>query len=97
MAHQMTQVYLFGDQTHDVNAKLRSLLLSKNNPTLTSFFERVYFALRTEIGHLPLRERESFPRFSSIFDLLSRQRESALNPALEGALTCAYQLGYFIR
>jgi len=97
MAHQTLQVYLFGDQTYEINTKLCGLLLSNDNPILISFFERVFFALRTEIGQLPLRERESFPLFSSISTLLSRQRENALNPALEGALTCMYQLGYFIR
>ncbi len=93
---QPIQIYLFGDQTYDVNARLRPLL-SDTNPILTSFFERVYYAIRAEIARLPLRSREAFPRFSSIADLLFRQRQGGLNPALEKALSCIYQLGYFIR
>jgi naphtho-gamma-pyrone polyketide synthase len=94
---QEIKVYLFGDQTYDSNAKLTSLLLPTDNPILTSFFERSYHALRSEIGQLSSRERAQFPRFSSIADLLSRQREDGANPAIESALTTIYQLGSFIR
>ena len=96
MVHQI-QLYLFGDQTYDNNAKLRCLLLSNSDPFLIAFFERAFQALRAEIGQLPLREREGFPRFSSFIDLLVRQREAGLNAAFEKALACIYQFGYFIK
>ncbi|KZF26353.1 polyketide synthase [Xylona heveae TC161] len=93
---QHIQIYLFGDQTYDSNSRLGSLLRSHKNPILTAFLERAFHVLRAEIGRLSLREREAFPRFSSIADLLTRQREGNLSPALEKALTCIYQLAYFI-
>jgi hypothetical protein len=95
---QLVSTFLFGDMTYDVIAKLSKLLTVNNNPTLTAFFERSYHALRSEIGTLPRRQRESFPRFSSIADLCTRQTvDGGLSPALLKALTIIYQLGYFIR
>jgi len=91
-----TNVYLFGDQTTSFDTGLRRLLLIKENVILTSFFERVHYALRLEIGELGIFERELFPRFTSIGDLLARYRESENNPALESALTAIHQLGSFI-
>lgn len=90
-------IYLFGDQTENINANLRALLLSNNNCLLTSFFERACHALRAEIGLLPHRDRVTFPRFSTIAELLSIQRSGVANPALDQALTCVYQFGCFIR
>jgi len=91
-----TNVYLFGDQTTSFDTGLRRLLLIKENVILTSFFERVHYALRLEIGELGIFERELFPRFTSIGDLLARYRESENNPALKSALTAIHQLGSFI-
>ncbi|OJJ48520.1 hypothetical protein ASPZODRAFT_150731 [Penicilliopsis zonata CBS 506.65] len=89
-------VYLFGDQTGDFDAGLRRLLEAKNNSLLTSFFQRSFFALRTEVTKLPPSQRAIFPRFTSLVDLLARYRENGPNPALESAFTCIYQLGCFI-
>jgi len=91
-----TNVYLFGDQTNSFDTGLRRLLLIKENVILTSFFERVHYALRLEIGKLGIFERELFPRFTSLGDLLARYRESENNAALESALTAIHQLGSFI-
>ncbi|KAL2010566.1 hypothetical protein VTN00DRAFT_6373 [Thermoascus crustaceus] len=92
-----SRVYLFGDQTGDFDAGLRRLLQAKNNSLLTSFLERCFYALRHEIAQLSPSQRQTFPRFTSVVDLLSRWRESGPNPALESALTCIYQLGCFIK
>jgi len=90
--------YLFGDQTYDVYTQLRELLHSQNDPILTSFFERAYYALRAEIGQLPPKDREELPRLSGIADLLSWGRwNRGRSVALDMALTCMYQLGSFIR
>lgn len=91
------RVYLFGDQTGDFDAGLRRLLHSKNNSLVTAFFQRCYHALRQEITKLPPSQRQIFPRFTSIVDLLARYRESGVNPALESALTCIYELASFIK
>jgi len=92
-----SRVYLFGDQTGDFDAGLRRLLQAKNNSLVTSFFERCFYALRHEIAQLSPTQRQIFPRFTSVVDLLARYRESGPNPALESALTCIYQLGCFIK
>lgn len=95
---QQIHVYVFGDQTYDYNAKLCSLLASKHNPILNSFFEQACYIIRAEIGRLPLAQRASFPKFTNLADLLARQRESVdVNPAFQTALSCVYQLGCFIR
>jgi naphtho-gamma-pyrone polyketide synthase len=94
---QQVQVYLFGDQTYDVNSRLRDLLLVKGNPILTTFFEQAYFVIRAEIGRLPVKESGAFPKFTCLGDILARQREGGLNPAFQTPLTTIYQLGSFIR
>ncbi|KAJ5512187.1 Acyl transferase/acyl hydrolase/lysophospholipase [Penicillium fimorum] len=91
-----SQVYLFGDQTADFDTGLRRLLHAKNDSLVVAFFQKTYYALRKEITSLPPSEREVFPRFTSIVDLLARFKESGPNPALESALTTIYQLGCFI-
>lgn len=92
-----SRVYLFGDQTADFDSGLRRLLHAKNDSLLVAFFQKSYYALRKEITSLPPSERDVFPRFTSIVDLLARYRESGPNPALESALTTIYQLGSFIQ
>jgi len=92
------QIYLFGDQTFDATVKLRDLCRSNAPPILESFLGKAYYQIRTEIGQLSARERESYPRFSSLHDILSWERTHIANyPALQSALTCIYQLGEFIR
>jgi len=91
------QIFLFGDQTHDTNAKLRALLNSKGDPILISFLEQAYDVIRSEVGRLPLQQREVLPRFHNLADILARQREGKLSPAFQTALACTYQLGNFIR
>lgn len=93
----LRRVYLFGDQTGDFDAGLRRLLHVKNNSLVTAFFQKCFYALRQQITRLPPSQRQIFPRFTSIIDLLARYRESGVNPALESALTCIYELGCFIR
>ncbi|CAG8363432.1 unnamed protein product [Penicillium nalgiovense] len=91
-----SHVYLFGDQTAEFDSGLRRLLHAKNDSLLAAFFQKSYYALRKEITSLPPSERQGFPRFTSIVDLLARFKESGPNPALESALTTIYQLGCFI-
>ncbi|KAJ5609421.1 hypothetical protein N7528_009988 [Penicillium herquei] len=91
-----SRVYLFGDQTADFDSGLRRLLQAKNDSLLIAFFQKCYHALRKEISQLPPSERQMFPRFTSIVDLLARYREHGPNAALESALTTIYQLGCFI-
>lgn len=91
-----TQLLLFGDQTSSFDSGLRQLLKIKGNGALTAFLERAHFAIRHEVAQLPLSDRELFPRFTGIMDLLSRCEEKG-NAVLESVLTCIYQLGCFIK
>ncbi|KAH8432989.1 polyketide synthase alb1 [Aspergillus melleus] len=90
-------VYLFGDQTFEVSTKLPPLLHCKTSPLLEAFFEQAYHALRSEIAQLPARDRDTYPRFSSIAELLAwRNRQERLHQPIETTLTCIYQLAQFI-
>ncbi|KAB2579259.1 Non-reducing polyketide synthase pks27 [Lasiodiplodia theobromae] len=96
MAHNI-QVLLFGDVTCDYHAGLRSLVARKDNPVLTSFFERVTFALRAEIGKLPFSDRDGFVKFTTFVELLTRLNNAKIrHHALEKALTCVHQFASFI-
>ena len=90
-------IYLIGDQTYDINKGLRDLLHTENDPLLTSFFEKSFYALREEIKKLPYEQRAQFQRFSSLTDLLTVRRAGRLHPAFDQALASSYQLGTFIR
>lgn len=92
-----SRVYLFGDQTANFDSGLRRLLQAKNDSLVSSFFQKCYYALRKEISQLPPSQRQMFPRFTSVVDLLARYRESGPSTALESALTTIYQLGCFIQ
>lgn len=92
-----SEIFIFGDQTNSFDTDLRELLHVNDNIVLRSFFERVTWALRVEIAGLPALKQKTFPRFTTLHDLLPRRRESGSNPALELALLCIAQLACFIR
>lgn len=93
-----SQIILFGDLTCDAITGLQTLVTIKDNPLLTSFFERVVFSLRAEIGSLPYAQRGDFVQFINFPELLARvQRLPCLHPALEKTLVCVYQFGCFIK
>ena len=91
------KLYLFGDQTFDVQPHLKGLLCHRDNPVLEDFLLKAYDALRKELYMLPAEIREDLPRFTSIDDLLLWKNDGKRCIALDMALTCLYQLGTFIR
>lgn len=100
MAALRTQVLFFGDLSSSFDVGLGDLVGRKDNPLLTTFFERATFALREEIGTLSFVQREetSLVRFTSFIELLARLRKSpSPHPALEKALTSVHQFARFIR
>lgn len=98
MSAAQHQIVLFGDLTCDYVSGLQSMVAVKENPLLTSFFERVTFGLRQEIGELPASERSRFARFITFNELVARVHKApAVHPALEKALVCVYQLACFIK
>ncbi|PTB62127.1 ketoacyl-synt-domain-containing protein [Trichoderma citrinoviride] len=93
------RVLVFGDQSSCSLSKLQPLLLKKDNPYLTSFIDQVNHTLRHEVARLPTAERQSFPAFSSIQNLVSRVLKADKkneNAALESTLATVYQLCCFI-
>ena len=94
---QQVRLYVVGDETYDFAHKLRALIHSTHDPTLVAFFEQAFYAIRSEIGQLPLEQRTTFPQFSSLVDLVTRHIEGKLSPAFQTALTCIHQIGSFIR
>lgn len=96
---QQETLYLFGDQTFDVEPHLHKLLDAKNsNVVLKDFLDKAYEALRMQIFRLPKQVREGLPRFTSIEDvLLWKEPEGSSHCVpLDMAVTSVYQLGSFI-
>lgn len=91
------KLYLFGDQTCDVQSHLKDLIHHRDNPVLEDFLVKAYNAIRTEIYTLPCEVRENLPRFTCIDDIILRKQDVKRCVPLDMALTCMYQLGIFIR
>ncbi|KUI53252.1 Conidial yellow pigment biosynthesis polyketide synthase [Cytospora mali] len=87
---------LFGDQTHDINQNFKDLLHYRDNPVLDSFLTRAYDATRAEIFKLPDEFREDVPRFTCLEDLVYWNHRGIRCIPLDMAVTCMYQLGFFI-
>lgn len=96
MADHMT-LYLFGDQTYDVEPQMKDLLRHRQNPILDDFLVKAYNAVRREIYSLPPEIRDELPRFTCVEDLALRKRGGARCIPLDMAMTCMFQLGTFIR
>ena len=90
-------LYLFGDQTYDIQPSLKDLLRYRHNPVLEDFFVKAYNAIRTEIYSLPYEVRNDLPRFTCLEDIILRKRGGKRCVPLDMAVTCMYQLGAFIR
>lgn len=75
---------------------LRQLLHVKDNVVLMFFFEHVALSMRVEIAGLTALKQETFPRFTTLLDLLPRCRELGIDPAPELALLCIAQLPCFV-
>ncbi|KAF7517128.1 hypothetical protein G7054_g13908 [Neopestalotiopsis clavispora] len=73
-----------------------SVTLSIATSFSSTFFHNTYLTLRAEIFTLSSIQRASFPRFSSIQDLLALHSRESLHPALHHALVCSLQLALFI-
>ncbi|RYP79317.1 hypothetical protein DL770_006722 [Monosporascus sp. CRB-9-2] len=95
MADQL-KLYLFGDQTYDIQSSLKDLARYRHNPVLEDFLLKAYDAIRTEIYKLPAETREDLPRFTCLDDLVLWKHDGKRCIALDMAVTCMYQLGVFI-
>lgn len=96
MSDQM-KLYLFGDQTYDIQPDLKDLLRYRQNPVLEDFLVKAYDTIRKNIYELPYEIREDLPRFTCLDDLILRKQGGKRCIPLDMAVTCMYQLGVFIR
>ena len=96
MAEQL-KLYLFGDQTYDIQLHLKQLLRYRHNPVLEDFLVKAYNVIRTEIYQLNHETRDGLPRFTSVDDLLLWKGGWKQCIPLDMAVTCMYQIGVFIR
>lgn len=96
MASQL-QLFVFGDQTFDVQPHLADLIQYGQNPVLEDFLLKAYDAIRTEIYSLPCELRDDLPRFTCVDDIIWRKPDAKRCVPLDMAVTCMYQLGVFIR
>ncbi|KAG8411789.1 polyketide synthase [Metarhizium acridum] len=90
------RVFIFGDQSSCNLSNLQLLLLKKSNIYLASFVDQVNFTLRHEIARLTTAERQSFPAFSSIQNLVTRALKKDKSVALESTLATIYHLCCFL-
>lgn len=97
MPNTTMELFIFGDQTLDVQPCLRGLAQHRHNPVLEDFFTKTYQVLRTEIDQLPHNVKVGLPRFTCIDDIIFRPPGSKSCIALDMAMTTFYQLGVFIR
>ena len=91
------KLYLFGDQTFDVQPYLKDLIRYRHNPVLEDFLVKAYDAIRREIYNLPCEVRDDLPRFTCLDDIILRKPGGKRCVPLDMAVTCMYQLGAFIR
>jgi naphtho-gamma-pyrone polyketide synthase len=91
------EVLIFGDQCFRFAPALQELLLKKDSPYLVSFFEQVNKTLRRVISSLSAAEKQLFPSFSNLQELVAKFQKLGNSPALESALACCYHLGAFIQ
>jgi len=96
MAKQL-KLYLFGDQTYNIQPHLGDLVLHRHNAVLDDFLGKAYNAIRAEIYQLPRDIRDDLPRFTCVDDVLLRKPGGKRYVPLDMAVTCMYQLGTFIR
>ncbi|KAF5662736.1 polyketide synthase [Fusarium heterosporum] len=90
------RLYLFGDQTFEIQPHLKHLLQKRDNLFLHEFLGQAYNAIRTELYRLPYGVRKDLPRFTCQEDLLLWDQSGGRCVALDMAMLTLYQLGTFI-
>ncbi|KAK2805611.1 putative secondary metabolism biosynthetic enzyme [Emmonsiellopsis sp. PD_5] len=90
------RIFIFGDMTVPFEEELRHLLETNGDESLQQFFDQVRVKLQEETEYLPQHQRELFPNFRSIAELLS---ESGVpdRRVLRFTLFCVWELAQFIR
>lgn len=92
-----SQILLFGDLSLiQFKDQLQHLLHVKNNPLLTSLFNRVNYALRRLIEVLPEGQQDLFPRFTTLIDLVHRLGDTEGTSALGFFLLSVHEVAQCI-
>jgi len=91
------KLYLFGDQSFDIQPHLRDLLRLRDDLFLQDFLVKAYDAIRAEIYTLSHQVRDDLPRFTCLQDLVLWDQSGKRCIPLDMAMTSLYQLGAFIR
>ncbi|KAJ3526299.1 hypothetical protein NM208_g11257 [Fusarium decemcellulare] len=90
------KLYLFGDQTFDIQPHLRNLLQKRDHLFLQDFLTKAYNAIRVEMYRLPLKVRNDLPRFTCQEDLLLWDQSGKRCVALDMAMTTMYHLAKLV-
>ncbi|KAK6706424.1 fusarubin cluster-polyketide synthase [Fusarium graminearum] len=91
------KLYLFGDQTFEIQPHLKTLFQKRDNLFLQDFLNKAYYAIRVELFKVPYSIRRDLPRFTCLEDLLLWDQSRQRCIALDMAMTTLYQLATFIR
>ncbi|ATY66936.1 Beta-ketoacyl synthase [Cordyceps militaris] len=96
-AGKTAELLVFGDLTASFEEELRQLLHVRGNEAMTSFFERVAFSLRQELGRLPSAVQNMFTRFTTLIDLVAGFGDKIEGaPVMQFCLMTVCQLAKFI-
>lgn len=90
------KLYLFGDQTYNVQPHLKTVLSQRENPIVRQYLEHTYNALRNEIYTLSPVIRDSLPRFTCLDDMLLYTEKGGVCIAMDMARTCIYHVATYI-
>ncbi|RBR03687.1 uncharacterized protein FIESC28_11725 [Fusarium coffeatum] len=90
------KLYLFGDQTFEIQPHLKTLFQKRDNLFLQDFLNKGYHAIRVELFKVPYSIRKDLPRFTCLEDLLLWDQSGQRCVALDMAMTTLYQLATFI-
>jgi hypothetical protein len=94
---QEFKLLLFGDLSLiQFEEQFRRILHVKTNAFLTSFLDRVNYALRRLVENLPLEQQVLFPRFTTLIDLVSKLGETEGTPVLRFFLLSVHEIAQFI-
>ncbi|KAF2676586.1 polyketide synthase [Lentithecium fluviatile CBS 122367] len=90
-------ILLFGDLSLiQFEEQFRRILHVKTNALLTSFLDRVNYALRRLLETLPVEQQVLFPRFTTLIDLVSKLGETEGTPILRFFLLSVHEIAQFI-
>ncbi|PMB69069.1 Conidial yellow pigment biosynthesis polyketide synthase [Beauveria bassiana] len=92
------ELLVFGDLTASFEEELRHLLHIRGNEAINSFFERVAFSLRQELGRQPSAIQNMFPRFTTLIDMVAGfANKLEGTPVLQFCLMTICQVAKFIQ